>query len=135
VSAMLSRLRKELADVGKQKHAQFEDFERIIKKIRRNYGALFPSYKENPSGSKCVYHFGIPDVYPVSLEKAHGSRDCIPPKFVKRAIQGIEDVLTYIEANVPDQTDSNKELENDGPDLTEETSGSLPEPEVPGGDN
>lgn len=94
---MLRKLRRALTEIRGQKFKHFEDFERILKRILKEYGALFPSFRETRNGSSFVYHFGVSGVYPISLEKEHGSRDCIPPKFAKRAIQGIEDVLNFIE--------------------------------------
>jgi len=134
---MLKRLRRRLADIREQKHKHFSDFEPIIKKIVKEYGHLFPKFGENRSGSKYVYNFGVPGVYPISLEKEHGSREHIPPIFANRAIQGIEDVLTFIEASVPDdqETESEKENDNECPTADQEASGTLPEPKIPDGDS
>jgi hypothetical protein len=134
---MLKKLRRRLADVRAQKFKHFADFEPIIKKICNEYGHLFPKFQETRNGSSYVYHFGIQGVYPISLEKEHGSRDFIPPKFAKFAIQGIEDVLDFIEANVPDEheADSKKENDNERPVAGEEAAGTLPEPEIPDGDS
>lgn len=134
---MIKKLRRALAEIANQKFKHFDDFEKIIKKIRTEYGHLFPQFKEVRNGSSYVYHFHVPGVWPISLEKEHGSREYIPPKFAKRAIQGIEDVLTFIEANVPDEesTDFKEEPTNESPTVTEETTGPLPEPEIPDGDS
>jgi len=132
---MLKKLRRRLAEIRGQKHQHFADFEPIIRKILKEYAQLFPQFCENRNGSSYVYHFGVPGVYPISLEKEHGSREFIPSKFAKRAIQGIEDVLTFIEANIPDdrETESEKENDNECPTADQEAAGALPDPEIPDG--
>ncbi len=95
----LADLRRRLRDLKCQKHKQFDDFEPIIKYIVKHYISMFPSYRETRDGSRVVYSFNVEGVAPISLEREHGSRDHIPPKFAKRAISGIEDVLTFIEAS------------------------------------
>jgi hypothetical protein len=134
---MLKKLRQRLAQVAAQKFQHFSDFEPIIKKIVKEYGHLFPNFEETRNGSSYVYHFGVPDVYPISLEKEHGSREFIPPKFAKRAIQGIDDVLTFIELNLPDDEGAESRKENNDESCTneQEAAGILPEPKVPDGDS
>lgn len=105
---MLQKLRKRLQELKSQKHKHFDDFQPIIKHCIRNYSRLFPSYRETTDGSRVVYHFNVEGVYPISLEREHGSRDHIPPKYAKRAIAGIEDLLTFIEGSM-----QNSEVQND----------------------
>jgi hypothetical protein len=133
---MLKKLRSALAEVEGQKFKHFDDFQKIIKRIHREYGNLFPQFKENKDGSHYVYHFGMPGVFPISLVKEHGPQEHIPPKFAKRAIQGIEDVLTFIEENIPDDLETESEEEGDDEYLTtdQEATGTLPEPKIPDGD-
>ena len=77
----------------------------------------------------------MPGVSPISLEKEHGNRDFIPSKFAKRAIQGIEDALDFIEANEPDNQETDLEKDNESPAVEQEATGILPEPKIPNGDS
>ena len=132
---MLKKLWRRLSDIEGQKFKHFAEFESLIKKIKKDYAHLFPKFSERRDGSGYVYNFGIPGVYPISLEKEHGSREFIPPKYAKRAIQGISDVLTFIEHQIAEEEaeEENEENENEGPTSDEETSGVLPESEIPDG--
>jgi hypothetical protein len=136
--AMLRKLRKALNEVKGQKFQYFSDFERILNQIRRHYGSLFPKFKETRNGSIYVYHFGVSGVYPISIHKEHGSRECIPRRFAKYIIQGIEDVLTFIEENTAgeqeEESESEKETTNEPTIVAEETFGALPKPKLPDGD-
>ena len=120
---ILARLRKRLHAVKCQKHKHFDDFKPIIEHILTHYSTMFPSYRKTKDGSRVVYSFNVEGVAPISLEKEHGSRDHIPPKFAKRAICGIEEILTFIEALVPDSEehdDAEKEREGEGDNDTED---------------
>jgi hypothetical protein len=132
---MLKKLRSELAEIEGRKHQYFADFDGLLNRIRRAYAPLFPKYLLNKAGCRRVYHFGVPGVAPISLEEEHGRRDHLPPRFAKFAIQGINDLLTYIEANSPDEKEkeNDPEQENDNECLAadKEASGALPEPKVP----
>jgi hypothetical protein len=130
---MLRKLRKRLEEVRAQKFQHFRDFEPLIRKILNDYGYLFPQFEEKRSGSSFVFHFNVEGVAPISLEKEHGNRDCIPRRFAKFAIQGIDDVLTFIEAKVPDGV-LEEEQDNEGP-VADEAAGILPEPKVPDRDS
>ena len=132
---MLKKLRKTLRQISEQKFQHFDEFEKLIRKIIKEYGHLFPKFEENRNGSKCVYHFHVPEVYPISLEKEHGSRESIPPKFAKRAIAGIRDVLDYIEVKAPDVEAEVEETTNERLDGREEAIRALPEPKVPNRDS
>jgi len=113
---MVRKLRRALDQLGSQKFQHFADFEQIIVRIRRHYGPLFPRFSENRNGSKYVYNFGVPGVQPIGLEKEHGSRDHIPRIYAKRAIQGIQDVLSFIEAHVQDDEESASEEQDNSND-------------------
>lgn len=131
---MLKKLRRTLREISEQKFQHFDEFQKLIKKIVKEYGHLFPKFEENRNGSKYVYHFHVPGVYPISLEKEHGSRESIPPRFAKRAIAGIRDVLDHIEVNTSDvESESEKEASDERLDDGEETPGALPKPEIPNG--
>jgi hypothetical protein len=132
---MLRRLRKTLAQVKEQKFQKFADFEPIIKKIVGEYGHLFPRFEETKRGSHRVYHFNVLGVSPITLAKEHGNHDFIPRKFAKYAIQGIEDVLDFIETNTPDEPALEKENENASPVADQEAARALPDPKIPDGDS
>lgn len=133
---MLKNLRNRLGKVRAQKSRCFADFEPLIKKILSDYGHLFPRFQETRKGSIYVYHFNVEGIFPISLHKEHGNRDSIPPKFAKRAIQGIEDVLTFIEQNEPNDQEIDAEGEATDARATdnEEAARILPEPKIPDGD-
>lgn len=130
---MLRKLRRRLDKLRAQKFQHFADFEPLIRKILNDYGYLFPRFQEKRNGSSYVYHFNVEGVAPISLEKEHGNRDCIPRRFAKLAMQGIDDVLTFIEANVAEQLEADKEQETDdeNPVADDEVARVLPGPKVP----
>jgi len=135
---MLKRLRGRLTKVAAQKFQSFSDFEPIIRKILNDYGHLFPRFRETRSGSKYVYHFNVEGVAPISLEKEHGSRDFIPRKYARFAIQGISDVLTYVESQINDEREvdpAEKDHENEHTFADQEDSRTLSESEIPDGDS
>ena len=129
---MIKKLRKALGDIRDQKHKHFDDLEKIINRIRREHEHLFPALRVGKDGSRFVYDFGVPELQPISLEKEHRGRDCLPHKYAKRAIQGIEDVLDYIEANTVEAEEAEREgeAENEPTTGTEEATGALPESEL-----
>jgi hypothetical protein len=131
---MLKKLRRALADVKQQKHKHFDDFEKIIKRCRAYYPHLFPNYEETKGGSKTVFHFNVEGVSPISLEKEHGKRDHVPSRYAKFAIQGIEDLLDFIEMNATEEQDENgDENADESAPGGQEASGVLPEPKIPNG--
>jgi hypothetical protein len=105
----IKRLRKAIVALKQQRHHQFSDFKPVIDRIRNQYGYLFPLMTENRNGSKYVFEFGLPDVFPISLEKEHGSREYIPPKYAKRAIISLEELLSYIEMKVENEGDGEED--------------------------
>jgi hypothetical protein len=36
---------------------------------------------------------------PISIERPHGDRDFIPPRYVKYILEGLDGVINYIEVN------------------------------------
>jgi len=134
---MLRKLRKELERIRSQKHKHFHDFQPLIKKIANSYVSLFPNFKENKNGSHYVYNFGVEGFFPFTVVKEHGGHDCQSPKAAKRVIEAIQDVLDFIEVNVPDdeepasEGESGDERNSNG----EEEPRVLPEPEIPDGGN
>lgn len=110
---MLSKLREQLEEIRNQKHAHFDDFQPLIKKIASTYGSLFPKFTENNKGSHYVYNFGIPEFFPFTVVKEHGSRECQSPKAAKRIINAIDDILDYVEVHVPDGEESASEGDSD----------------------
>ena len=93
------------------------------------------------AGSKVVYHPNIEGLAPISLEKEHGSREFMPPRYAKFAIQGIDDLISYIETHPdvrraerdgeqqPDELQQNDSSEV--PNAGTEESGLLPKPKIP----
>ncbi len=135
---MLEELRRRLEEIRKQKHKHFHDFQPFIKKIAKDYDFLFPNFSENTKGSHYVYNFGVPGhLYPFTVVKEHGGHDCQSPKAAKQVIVNIENVLDFIEINIPDDQESESESEgeygHERADNIEETPGTLPEPKVPDG--
>jgi hypothetical protein len=112
---------------------------------------LFPNHRVNKDGSRVVYHFGIEGVGSISLEKEHGSREYLPPRYAKIVTEGIEALLTHIEQS----PEAAKELtsEDEGESAERKTGaiydgsekgdaiaghegpGALPQPKLPDGDS
>jgi hypothetical protein len=95
---MIKKIRRDLQEVRDKKLHKFEDLDPLIRRCIKEYGGLFPKLDVNRRGSKTVYHFNVPEVNPISIEKQHGSRDSIPKYYAKLIIAGIDDLITYIEA-------------------------------------
>jgi hypothetical protein len=93
----LSRLREEFEELAAQKRVEFADLDRMINRIIQNYGHFFPRYHRTERGSRVVHHFNVEDVYPVIIEREHRGRDCVPPRFAKRVLEGIEAALIFVE--------------------------------------
>ncbi len=93
----MKRIRKWIAEVRAQKHVQFDDLNRIAVRCQKQYAYLFPRYKLNKDGSAFVHHFNVNGVAPISLEKEHGSREFVPPKYAKLALGNLEELANYIE--------------------------------------
>jgi hypothetical protein len=134
---MLKKLRRRLDKVRAQKFQCFSDFEPIINKIHADYADLFPKFSEKPRGSHYVYNFGISDLSPITIVKEHGGKHHMPPKFAKRVLEGIDDVLTFIEATVKEEikSDADGENANETTISPDEAAGTLPETEIPDGDS
>jgi hypothetical protein len=111
---MLRKLRDALRKVQLKKNKDFDDFNQIIRRCIRQYRFLFPKYLETKDGSRIVYHFNVPGVAPISLEKPHGNREFVPHYYAKLAIHGIEDLLDFVEVSTPDEdTDLGKESDHE----------------------
>jgi hypothetical protein len=93
-------LRQELDQLWARKRLEFSDLERMVKRVVESYPQMFPRYDRREKGIRVAHHFNVPDVYPVVLEKEHKGRDCVPPKFAKRALLGVESLLTYVESQL-----------------------------------
>ena len=44
-----------------------------------------------------MYHPNVKELSPISLEREHSSREFIPYRYAKFAIQGVDDLIFYIE--------------------------------------
>jgi hypothetical protein len=94
---MIKKIRRALEDIRGKKIYEFEDLDPIIRRCIKDFGNLFPQLEINKRGSKVVYHFNVPEVNPISIEKQHGSRDSIPRHYAKLIIAGIDDLIAFIE--------------------------------------
>ena len=93
----MSSLRDEFEKLQSQKHLQFDDLDRMIRRIVNANPELFPRFKTKSKGTRVVYHFNVRNLWPISLEREHKGRDHVPAKFAKLALEGIEDLLIYVE--------------------------------------
>lgn len=148
---MIRKIRRQFEEVRGKKHYVFDDLDPTIRRCLKHYGQLFPNHKVNKDGSRVVYHFGVEGVGPISLEREHGSREYLPPRYAKLVMAGIEELLTYIERS----PDAAKKLAEEGEGETaeqetgaiydgtekgdaiagDEVPGALPRPKVPDGDS
>jgi hypothetical protein len=101
---MIRRIRKDLEHIRARKFHRFDDLDPIIRRCIREYGHLFPNLAINKGGgSKIVYHFNVAELHPISIEREHGSRDSIPRYYAKLIIEGIEDLIAFIESRTEDE--------------------------------
>jgi len=96
---MIKKIRQRFESVRCNKRHTFDDFDPIIQQCLREYSHLFPKRKINKDGSKVVYHPNVEELSPISLEKEHGSREFIPYRYARFAIQGIDDLISYVETH------------------------------------
>lgn len=96
----ISRLREELEELASRKRVQFVELDRIVNRLIQSYGGFFPKYRRMEKGIRVVHHFNLPDVYPIVLEREHRGRDCVPPRFAKRVLEGIEAALNFVETQL-----------------------------------
>ena len=97
---MVKKIRQKFELLKNKKRHTFDDLDSVIRRCLNDYGHLFPNWRVNPNGSRFVYHFNVESLSPISLEKEHGSREFVPHYYAKLAINGIDDLITYIEATV-----------------------------------
>lgn len=139
---MIKRIRRQFESVRCNKRHVFDDFDPIIQRCFREYAHLFPDRRIKKDGSKVVYHANVEELAPISLEKEHGAREFIPHRYAKFAIQGIDDLISYIEAHPaaesggmsgsggPDLGESEQNKESEVTDAGSEDSGLLPETKI-----
>lgn len=113
----MKRIRVWIDEAREKKHVEYNDLDRIIQRCLKRFRRLFPSYRCTKGGSKTVHHFNVPGVQPISIEKPHGSREFIPPKYANMIIEGLDDLANYIQINSEDQTNDNSD---DGDDFEDE---------------
>lgn len=94
---MIKKIRRQFEELRGKKHYVFDDLDPIIRRCLVHYGSLFPNRRVNKDGSRVVYHFGVEGIGPISLEREHGSREYLPPRYAKIVIAGVEALLAYIE--------------------------------------
>jgi hypothetical protein len=112
---MLKKIRRQFDELRGKKHYVFDDLDPIIRRCLTHYGHLFPNRRVNKDGSRVVYHFGVEGVGPISLEKEHGSREYLPPRYAKIVMAGIEALFAYIE-QAPAAEESTGELDGESPE-------------------
>ncbi len=124
----MEKLKAELVRLRGLKHCCFDDLDAVLRRMKTKYGHLFPKLTVNRKGSRFVTDFGQPELKPISLEKEHGSRDCIPKYYAKIAMDGIEDVVAYIEAQVvpPEPSDPSSADPPEQEECHDEDSGTIP---------
>ncbi len=116
---MIKKIRRQFEGVRCNKRHVFDDFDPVIQRCFREYAHLFPNRRIKKDGSKVVYHPNVEELAPISLEKEHGSREFIPHRYARFAIQGIDDLISFIETH-PDAESGRKE-ENVDSDVEKST--------------
>lgn len=99
------RIKEWMGQARNKKLVKFDDLDKIVRRLLARYGEMFPDYTQTRSGSKTVHHFNIPELMPISLEREHGSREFLPPRYKTFALDGLDAVVVYIESNLPQTTD------------------------------
>jgi hypothetical protein len=94
------RIKQWISEAKLQKHTKFDDLNKIVKRVLSQYPLMFPKYTKTQSGSKTVHHFNVPGVSPISLEKEHGSREFLPPRFKGIALDGLDALVAYVESKL-----------------------------------
>jgi hypothetical protein len=117
---MIKKIRRQFESIRDNKRHVFGDFDPIIRRCFRDYAHLFPSRAIKKDGSKVVYHPNVEELAPISLEKEHGSREYIPHRYAKFAMQGIDDLISYVETH-PD-AESGRQEGNEEARVEESTS-------------
>lgn len=107
----MKKIKQWLEEVRTQKHVHSDDLEKIIRRCLRKYSYLFPKYDCRKNGSRSVHHFNVPGVPPISLERVHGSREYVPPKYVAYIVDGIDGLIAYIEMNSKGEAYDNDDTE------------------------
>jgi len=110
---MIKKIRRQFEEIRGKKHHVFDDLDPTIRRCLKEYGQLFPNKRVNKDGSRVVYHFGVDGVEPITVEREHGSREYIPPRYAKGVIAGIEALLAYIEASPEAAQESKSEGEGE----------------------
>lgn len=96
-----------LREARQQKRVHSDDLERIINRCVNRYGHFFPDYFATKNGSKTVHHFGVAGIPPISLERVHGNRDCVPYPYVTYILDGLDGIATYIDCRLDEEDDDN----------------------------
>ncbi len=95
----VKKIKEWYLEARNQKHVHSDDLERIIKRCMQKFGYLFPKYTVTKKGSCTVHHFNVSGVMPISIERPHGNREFVPPRYVKYILEGLDGVINYIEVN------------------------------------
>ncbi len=98
--AQLQELFEQLEEIRLKKHKKFDDINGLVKRVFSQFPDFFPRKTVTQKGVRTVYHPNAPDCHPISIEKEHGNRDCLPPRYAKLALDDIKDLLIYIESRL-----------------------------------
>jgi hypothetical protein len=97
------KIKEWLSEARGKKHVHSDELDRIINRCLNKYGHLFPKYLCTRKGSKSVHHFNVPNVPPISIERVHGDREFVPPRYAAFIIDGLDCLITHIESNRTDE--------------------------------
>ena len=99
--AQLEKLFLQLKEIRAQKHKKFDEINGLARRVFSTFPDMFPRYTVTQKGCRLVHHPNVPGIRPISLEKEHGNRDSLPPRYAKYALDSIDDLLFYIESRLP----------------------------------
>jgi hypothetical protein len=108
------KIKQWIAEARTQRRVHSDDLEKIIRRCTLKFGHLFPAYICTKNGSRSVHHFNVPGTHPISLERVHGNREYVPPRYVEFILDGLDALVAYIELTTGDEEDDTTIDENDG---------------------
>lgn len=101
----MKKIKKWIEETRGLKHVGYDDLDRIAQRCLSKYRGLFPDYVCTKDGSRIVHHFNVAGSHPISLEKPHGSREFVPSRYARMALDGLDEIANYIELNAEEQID------------------------------
>jgi hypothetical protein len=115
----VKKIKEWLQRVKEQKHVHSDELEKIILRCRTKYKYLFPHYDCRKKGSRSVHHFNVPGVPPISIERPHGGREYVPRTYIAYILEGLENLVAYIETNSKGESYDEHDNESDAAHDTE----------------